>query len=123
MKNVVGHEKTLIMAIPKATIVVVTESTTITSTAVNSMAIVTDVATHKSYIECYFQTPAGQIGLHLVSKDQRRVTAPADRHVFDGDRVSDHRVRELAANRRLEVLEWIIIALIAFEIGLSLTRR
>lgn len=57
------------------TIVINFQSKTITSTSVTTMAVVTDTAKHKSYIECYFQTSSGQVGLHLVSKDQRRIEA------------------------------------------------
>lgn len=50
---------------------------TIYSTSVTTMAIVTKGWRNgkKSYIECYFQTAGGQVGLHLESKDQRRVEA------------------------------------------------
>ena len=53
------------------------EVITIYSTSVTTMAIVTKGWRNgkKSYIECYFQTAGGQVGLHLESKDQRRVEA------------------------------------------------
>jgi hypothetical protein len=48
----------------------------IRSTSVSTMAIVTKGQPNgASYIECYFQTTAGQMGLHLTSADQRRVEA------------------------------------------------
>ena len=58
-----------------AKIVVVAASGTITSTSVTDIAIVTDSARRKSYIESYFQTSSGQIGLHIESRDQRRIEA------------------------------------------------
>ena len=62
-------------AIPNATVVVVNGGTVIRSTSVASVAVVTGTDRHKSYIECYFETDTGQVGLHLVSKDQRRIEA------------------------------------------------
>jgi hypothetical protein len=56
-------------------VVVLTSGTTITSTSVTDVAIVTDSGRRKSYIESYFQTSAGQIGLHIESRDQRRIEA------------------------------------------------
>lgn len=58
-----------------AKIVVVLSSGSITSTSVTDIAIVTDSSRRKSYIESYFQTSSGQIGLHIESRDQRRIEA------------------------------------------------
>lgn len=57
-------------------IVIRFDDTEIRSTSVSTMAIVTKgQPNNQSYIECYFQTAAGQVGLHLTSADQRRVEA------------------------------------------------
>lgn len=48
-------------------------NTQIKSTSATTMAIVANGGV--SYIECYFQTAGGQVGLRLTSADQRRVEA------------------------------------------------
>lgn len=60
-----------------ATIAINSNGNIIRSTSVTTMAIVTlgPLSARKSYIECYFQTDTGQVGLHLQSKDQRRIEA------------------------------------------------
>jgi len=64
-------------ALNDVTIAINFNGTEIRSTSVSTMAIVTKSgqAGGISYIECYFQTAAGQVGLHLASADQRRVEA------------------------------------------------
>ena len=63
-------------SIAGAKIVIDFKGTTISSTSVTTMAIVTSsVSPQRSYIECYFQSATGQVGLRLRSKDQRRVEA------------------------------------------------
>jgi hypothetical protein len=57
-------------------IVIQYNGTEIRSTSATTMSIVTKgLPNGVSYIECYFQTAAGQVGLHLTSADQRRVEA------------------------------------------------
>ena len=59
-----------------ATIAINFENTEIRSTSATTLAIVTrTVSPKQSYIECYFQTTGGQIGLRITSDDQRRVEA------------------------------------------------
>jgi len=64
-------------AVAGGSIVIVVDDNSILSTSLTTMAIVTHGggSGKKSYIECYFQTVRGQVGLHLESKDQRRVEA------------------------------------------------
>lgn len=64
-------------ALNDVVIVINFNGTEIRSTAVSTMAIVTKggPAASLSYIESYFQTAGGQVGLHLTSADQRRVEA------------------------------------------------
>jgi hypothetical protein len=64
-------------ALNGVTIVVNFNGAEIRSTSVTTMAIVTKSGQPNgtSYIECYFQTATGQVGLHLTSLDQRRVEA------------------------------------------------
>ena len=60
-----------------AHIVVVTDKATYESVSVSTMAIVTQSEKNpkKSKIECFFLTEAAQLGLEIVSKDQRRIEA------------------------------------------------
>src|SRR5438477_11746806 len=60
-------------AVAAGKIVVVLDSGTISSTSLTDVAIVTNSAKRKSYIESYFQTASGQAGLHIESRDQRRI--------------------------------------------------
>jgi hypothetical protein len=66
----------VLASLSKAAIVVQYNDTTIHSTSVTTIAIVTHGATPQvSYIECYFQTATGQVGLRLETSDQRRIEA------------------------------------------------
>jgi hypothetical protein len=61
----------------QATIVVLYGGSEFRSTAVETMSIVTHGAPEprKSYIECFFATASGQVGLRIQSQDQRRIEA------------------------------------------------
>lgn len=66
----------LLASLSQAAIVVRYNEATIRSTSVTTIAIVTSgTSSQASYIECYFQTATGQVGLRLETSDQRRIEA------------------------------------------------